>query len=166
MSTALGHPRHGYYKTRQVFGESGDFTTSPEISQVFGELVGVWCIAQWEALGRPEQVRIVELGPGRGTLMSDLVRACSKFGSFVNAVRNGGGIALVETSPALAEVQAKRLLDAVELEVDVDPMTQVRMPRKGMVQGMEDVPVRWMTQFQQLDVDEEDKDVSAGCVGL
>ncbi len=58
------------------FGRHGDFITAPEVSQIFGELIGVWCLAAWELMGRPDPVRLVELGPGRGTLMADLLRAC------------------------------------------------------------------------------------------
>ena len=75
MREALTNPRYGYYMTRDVFGAKGDFITSPEISQVFGECIGLWCVAVWESvLGRPETLRIAELGPGRGTLMADVLR--------------------------------------------------------------------------------------------
>src|SRR5262249_58945860 len=74
MAEALGHPEHGYYKRADPFGLAGDFVTSPEISQMFGELLGVWCAAVWETMGRPSPVRLVELGPGRGTLMADALR--------------------------------------------------------------------------------------------
>lgn len=74
MRQALSHPHLGYYMTRDVFGQRGDFTTSPEISQLFGELLGVWCVAMWQQMGQPDHVELVELGPGRGTLMA--VRAC------------------------------------------------------------------------------------------
>ena len=156
MSTALGHPRHGYYKCRPVFGEAGDFTTSPEISQVFGELIGVWCVAQWQALGRPKKLRIVELGPGRGTLMSDLLRACSRFGEFIGALE-GGGLRLVETSPALAAAQAEKLVGREEVEFEQDSFSMARMPKRGKVKGMEGVEVEWLMQFQA----EKDTEVSS-----
>ncbi|GBG27371.1 Protein arginine methyltransferase NDUFAF7, mitochondrial [Hondaea fermentalgiana] len=109
MTVALGHPKYGYYMTRDAFGKAGDFTTSPEISQVFGELIGVWCVSQWMAMGSPESVRLVELGPGRGTLMSDLLRAVSSFPDFCRALQKGDGVRMVETSPVLRRLQQKKL---------------------------------------------------------
>jgi SAM-dependent MidA family methyltransferase len=67
MRLCLTHPQYGYYTNRDPFGRSGDFITAPEISQMFGELIGIWMAAVWQQLGAPENVRIVELGPGRGT---------------------------------------------------------------------------------------------------
>lgn len=107
MALCLGHPRHGYYMTRDPFGAGGDFTTAPEISQVFGELVGIWAASMWESCGRPSPVRVVELGPGRGTLMADLVRAAGALPAFRAAL----DIHLVETSPVLAARQRETLTD-------------------------------------------------------
>ena len=77
MAACLMDPEHGYYTTRTVFGSQGDFTTSPEISQMFGELIGL-CLAQtWLDQGAPQEFALVELGPGRGTLLSDALRATS-----------------------------------------------------------------------------------------
>jgi NADH dehydrogenase [ubiquinone] 1 alpha subcomplex assembly factor 7 len=75
MAEALGHPRLGYYRRAMPLGVAGDFTTAPEISQMFGELVGAWLAERWRAIGSPGHVRLVELGPGRGTLMADALRA-------------------------------------------------------------------------------------------
>src|SRR5882757_4881751 len=75
MAEALGHPRLGYYRHAMPVGAAGDFTTAPEISQMFGELLGAWLAERWLAMGRPQPVRLVELGPGRGTLMADALRA-------------------------------------------------------------------------------------------
>ncbi len=108
MGLALGHPEHGYYMTRDPFGASGDFTTSPEISQMFGELIGVWAAEVWLAMGRPKPVLLIELGPGRGTLMSDALRAARVAPEFRSAI----DVRLVETSPALAAVQRDTLLSA------------------------------------------------------
>ena len=75
MAEALGHPRLGYYRRALPLGAAGDFTTAPEISQMFGELVGAWLAERWLAMGAPSPVALVELGPGRGTLMADALRA-------------------------------------------------------------------------------------------
>ncbi|MEM7506601.1 MAG: SAM-dependent methyltransferase [Pseudomonadota bacterium] len=100
MRLCLGHPQHGYYTTRDPLGEAGDFTTAPEISQMFGEMIGLWIASQWH-----EGTRLVELGPGRGTLMADALR-----------VLRGADMApevwFVETSPVLREAQAGRVGDA------------------------------------------------------
>ncbi|KAJ3196594.1 NADH dehydrogenase [ubiquinone] complex I, assembly factor 7 [Irineochytrium annulatum] len=106
MRQALTHPLGGYYMKGNVFGRAGDFTTSPEISQMFGEVLAVWYIAQWQAMGEPDSVKLVELGPGRGTLMSDILRTSSQFEKYWSAVKS---VHLVEASPGLREVQAKLL---------------------------------------------------------
>ena len=65
MNIALGHPQFGYYIRQDPFGFNGDFITAPEISQMFGELIGLWCVATWDQMGRPKETNLVELGPGR-----------------------------------------------------------------------------------------------------
>ena len=105
MALALGHPRHGYYMTRDPFGAAGDFTTAPEISQMFGELIGLWAAETWSIMGRPARLHLIELGPGRGTLMADALRAGRILRGFLDAVH----VHLVETSPVLREVQASTL---------------------------------------------------------
>ena len=109
MALCLGHPLHGYYMSRDPFGAAGDFTTAPEISQIFGELIGVWCVNAWAALGSPAQFALVELGPGRGTLMADLLRAAKAVPEFVAAAQ----VHLVEMSPVLRAAQKAKLGDAV-----------------------------------------------------
>lgn len=101
MALCLGHPRHGYYMKQDPFGADGDFTTAPEISQVFGELIGLWAASVWQAMGAPSSVRLVELGPGRGTLMQDMLRASRVLPGFRDAL----SVHLVETSPVLRERQ-------------------------------------------------------------
>src|SRR5271154_821422 len=108
MALALAHPTYGYYMNRDPFGAEGDFTTAPEISQMFGELVGLWAAEVWAAMGSPDPVRLIELGPGRGTLMSDALRAAR----IVPAFRNALDVRLVETSPALAAMQHELLVDS------------------------------------------------------
>ncbi|MCH8168521.1 MAG: SAM-dependent methyltransferase, partial [Proteobacteria bacterium] len=107
MALCLGHPRHGYYTTRDPLGAAGDFTTAPEISQMFGEMIGLWLARVWADAGRPAPFRLVELGPGRGTLMADALRAAGAAPGFAEAA----DLWLVETSPALRAAQAKRLAD-------------------------------------------------------
>jgi SAM-dependent MidA family methyltransferase len=105
MAACLTDPRHGYYLGRDPLGRSGDFITAPEISQMFGELIGLWCVAAWEALGSPPRFTLAEFGPGRGTLMADALRAAAIRPGFAA----GAEIALVEVSPALRAAQADRL---------------------------------------------------------
>lgn len=105
MALCLLHPQHGYYTTRPPFGAAGDFITAPEISQMFGEMLGL-CLAQnWRDSGAPPTFTLAELGPGRGTLMADVLRATRGVAGF-HAAAN---IYLVEASPALRAVQAQTL---------------------------------------------------------
>lgn len=105
MSWCLGHPEHGYYMTRDPFGGEGDFTTAPEISQMFGEIVGAWLVHCWLDQGSPRDFVLAELGPGRGTLMRDILRVGGTVPGFVEAAR----VWLVERSPVLREAQARAL---------------------------------------------------------
>ncbi|KFM25308.1 Ubiquitin-conjugating enzyme E2 27 [Auxenochlorella protothecoides] len=97
MSEVLTNPTAGYYINRDVFGTAGDFITSPEISQMFGEMVGIWCVSTWMQMGSPPRLRIVEMGPGRGTLMADLLRGTAAFPTFHSAIQ----VDLVEDLPTL-----------------------------------------------------------------
>ncbi len=105
MAEALGHPRLGYYRRARPIGAAGDFTTAPEISQMFGELIGAWLAERWLAMGRPAPVRLVELGPGRGTLMADALRATRGVPGFHAAL----DIHFVETSETLQAAQRAAL---------------------------------------------------------
>ncbi len=122
MRLALAHPRHGYYRTRDPLGgvagggvvggradtagRGGDFVTAPEVSQMFGELIGLWAAHVWGLMGKPDPVALVELGPGRGTLMADAMRAVRRVArGFHDAVQ----IHLVETSPVLRQRQRAAL---------------------------------------------------------
>jgi len=105
MIEALGHPRLGYYRRAPAIGAAGDFTTAPEISQMFGELIGAWLAERWLAIGRPAPVNLVELGPGRGTLMADALRATRGTPGFHSALR----LHLVETSAILRAQQEQAL---------------------------------------------------------
>lgn len=110
MALALGHPRHGYYKTRDPFGAQGDFTTAPEISQMFGEMIGLWVAHLWQAMGAPKRVALIEIGPGRGTLMADMMRATR----IVPGFHAAASVHLVETSPVLRKIQASTLAGKAE----------------------------------------------------
>ena len=108
MTLCLLDPVDGYYPTRDPLGSDGDFITAPEISQMFGEVLGLWCIQSWQDMGRPETLQLVEYGPGRGIMMSDILRAAKLDSDFLKAVR----VTLIEASSALEAVQAKTLKDA------------------------------------------------------
>jgi len=105
MAEAVAHPNHGYYMSGDPFGARGDFVTAPEISQMFGELIGLWCADTWQRMGGPEPVLLVELGPGRGTLMADALRAARVAPGFGAALR----LHFVEISPALRARQGQTL---------------------------------------------------------
>ncbi|MCC7345840.1 MAG: SAM-dependent methyltransferase [Variibacter sp.] len=108
MALCLAHPRHGYYLTRDPLGRAGDFTTAPEVSQMFGELLGLWAVAVWQLMGAPAQMNLVELGPGRGTLMADGLRAARLAPAFLAAAE----VHLVEISPVLRARQRAALAAA------------------------------------------------------
>ncbi|KRE02185.1 ATP synthase subunit beta [Bosea sp. Root381] len=110
MALALSHPQHGYYMTRDPFGAAGDFTTAPEISQMFGEMLGLWAGHLWQAMGAPPRFALVEIGPGRGTLMADMLRAAR----IVPGFREAACVHLVETSPVLREIQKETLAGKAE----------------------------------------------------
>jgi SAM-dependent MidA family methyltransferase len=112
MSLCLTHPEHGYYMTRDPFGVEGDYTTAPEVSQMFGELIGLWAGAVWRQMGSPDNVRLVELGPGRGTLMLDALRAAKVMPDFRAAIV----LHFVEISPVL-EQQQQRAFASVDVPV-------------------------------------------------
>ena len=105
MTMALLDPKDGYYATRDPFGAGGDFTTAPEISQMFGEMVGLWLVQAWADQGAPKNPRLVELGPGRGTLMADILRVAQVAPEFTADLE----VVLVEASPALQAIQAEKL---------------------------------------------------------
>jgi NADH dehydrogenase [ubiquinone] 1 alpha subcomplex assembly factor 7 len=118
MDACLNDPEHGYYRTRRAIGAKEDFVTAPEISQVFGELIGLWAAVVWQQMGSPGRLRLIELGPGRGTLIGDALRAARKVPAFVSAAE----VVLVEPNGALEAIQRKTLSE-------------------------EAMPTRWVTNF-------------------
>ena len=116
MTACLHDPEFGYYATRPALGEGGDFVTAPLVSQMFGELIGVWAASAWRLMGDPERFALVEMGPGDGTLMDDLLRAGRALPGFLDAA----DVWLVETSGPLAALQAEKLGDRVRWAASLD----------------------------------------------
>jgi NADH dehydrogenase [ubiquinone] 1 alpha subcomplex assembly factor 7 len=124
MQACLHDPEHGYYRKSLAIGRGGDFITAPEISQVFGELIGLWCAVVWQGMGAPASVRLLELGPGRSTLMRDALRAARADPAFRAALN----VRLVESNAALEAAQRANLAGegvpiawSAELEIEDDP---------------------------------------------
>ncbi|KAI9486198.1 MAG: S-adenosyl-L-methionine-dependent methyltransferase [Benjaminiella poitrasii] len=152
MRQVLVNPLSGYYMKRDVFGKQGDFITSPEISQIFGELCAVWYLSEWMRLGRPSKTQIVEFGPGRGTLMSDMLRTLSQFKYFYETLTD---VHLIEASPELRRVQRERLVkgstdeDVVRVKGTKDraPLETIRREEDGVKvswhDGIEVIPDQW-----------------------
>jgi NADH dehydrogenase [ubiquinone] 1 alpha subcomplex assembly factor 7 len=105
MELCLWHPQHGYYISRDPLGREGDFTTAPEVSQMFGELLGLWAASVWKALGSPQTFHLIELGPGRGTMMSDALRALRVLPPLYQSL----SVHMVEINPVLREKQKATL---------------------------------------------------------
>ncbi|XP_050271469.1 uncharacterized protein LOC126715082 isoform X1 [Quercus robur] len=139
MEEVLTNPKAGFYINRDVFGAEGDFVTSPEVSQMFGEMVGVWAMCLWEQMGQPNKVNLVELGPGRGTLMVDLLRGASKFKNFTESLQ----IHMVECSPTLQKLQHSNLKCKDEDNTD-DKVN------KGSVSTLTGTPVTWHAALEQV----------------
>lgn len=126
MRLCLTHPTLGYYKSTAPIGKKGDFITAPEISQLFGEMLGTWVLIQWHNLGQPQNIDLVELGPGRGTLMADILRIVGTNKKALDAVN----IVLLETNPVLMQAQRAKLApnepkwisEIDQLEQDAHPL--------------------------------------------
>ena len=108
MQLCLTHPEHGYYISRDPLGREGDFITSPEVSQMFGELLGLWAASVWRSMGSPALLHLIELGPGRGTMMADALRALRVLPPMYQAL----SMHLVEINPVLREKQKATLSGA------------------------------------------------------
>ncbi|HVC56735.1 MAG TPA: SAM-dependent methyltransferase [Stellaceae bacterium] len=155
MAMALHDPVGGYYARRDPLGGAGDFITAPEISQIFGELIGLWCGDFWQRIGQPDPVILAELGPGRGTLLGDFLRAAAAVPGFRAALR----LHLVEASPILRAAQQRRLAGAEPRFVagpDALPPGPLlllanefldALPIRQLVRG----PAEWRERFVALD---------------
>lgn len=141
MQEVLTNWSGGYYMSKDVFGQQGDFITSPEIGQIFGELVAVWLYTEWQKCGSPQPLQLVELGPGRGTLIQDVLRVLSRLG-----IGRDMSVHLVEVSPFMSEAQAQRLcLSSNKVQPDGD---QIRHHRAG--ETVSGIPVYWYEKIQDV----------------
>jgi NADH dehydrogenase [ubiquinone] 1 alpha subcomplex assembly factor 7 len=142
MAAALTDPHDGYYTRREPFGTAGDFVTAPEISQMFGEMIGAWCVDCWQRMGRPPAFALAEFGPGRGTLMADLLRVAALDAGFRAALH----VHLVETSPTLRAAQ-RAALDGTAVTWHDRPDTLPGLPLLAIANEFVDaLPVR---QFER-----------------
>ncbi|XP_059642369.1 uncharacterized protein LOC132284293 isoform X2 [Cornus florida] len=139
MEEVLTNPQAGFYMNRDVFGAEGDFVTSPEVSQMFGEMVGVWAMCLWEQMGQPNRMNLVELGPGRGTLMADLLRGASKFKNFAESLH----IHMVECSPTLQKLQHRSLKCMDEDNTGANE-------EKIIISTLSGTPVSWHAALEQV----------------
>ncbi|XP_037942821.1 protein arginine methyltransferase NDUFAF7 homolog, mitochondrial-like [Teleopsis dalmanni] len=140
MTEVLTHPTAGYYMNRDVFGLSGDFITSPEISQIFGELVAVWIVNEWVKLGSPQPFQLIELGPGRGTLIKDILRVLTQL-----KLSEKLSLHLVEISEFLSQLQAQSICFEFEKLNDCTlPYYQIGKSESGCAvywyKRLEDIP--------------------------
>lgn len=140
MKEILTSPQSGYYMSRDVFGQTGDFITSPEIGQIFGELVGVWCLAEYQKIGSPRPTQIIELGPGRGTLIQDFLRVFLKFQQPEDI-----SIHFVELSPYLSKLQSQKLCYS---STEVDPNSGQPFYRMG--ETLTGSRVYWYQQIEDV----------------
>ncbi|XP_007477094.1 protein arginine methyltransferase NDUFAF7, mitochondrial isoform X1 [Monodelphis domestica] len=143
MKEVLTNPVKGYYVHQDMIGERGDFITSPEISQIFGELLGIWYISEWMASGKSSTFQLVELGPGRGTLTGDILRVFSQLGSVLKNCDIS--VHLVEVSQKLSEIQALTLADeTVTLEHNAEsPVYMKGITKSG-------IPIYWYRSLQDV----------------
>ncbi|XP_053566994.1 protein arginine methyltransferase NDUFAF7, mitochondrial [Bombina bombina] len=143
MREVLTNPVKGYYMHQDMLGAQGDFVTSPELSQIFGELLGIWCISEWLSAGKPTSFQLVELGPGRGTLTDDILRVFRQFGHLLNTCDIS--VHLVEVSPKLSDIQALNLTGS-PIETDNDENSSVY--KKGTTKT--GLPVSWYQDLQDV----------------
>ena len=127
MAQAANHSLYGYYQHKlEKIGTGGDFITAPEISQLFGEMVGIWCVSVWMSLGKPKKVNLVEMGPGKGTLMKDILKVVNRFPAFNDAVQ----VNMVELSATMRGLQYKALVNP-DRDSDKDKDTNTNTQKGG-----------------------------------
>lgn len=131
MDICLNDAQYGYYKKQTIFGKKGDFVTSPEICQTFGEMLAIWAIASWQQLNKPPSFNFCEMGPGRGTLMSDMIRTFLKIcPEFLNAAN----IILIESSEQLKHQQKQLLAPYINESININWMTHfLHLPQKPII---------------------------------
>ncbi|XP_055474600.1 protein arginine methyltransferase NDUFAF7, mitochondrial [Psammomys obesus] len=143
MKEVLTNPVKGYYVHHDMLGEKGDFITSPELSQIFGELIGIWFVSEWMTSGKNTAFQLVELGPGRGTLMGDILRVFSQLGSVLKNC--DFSIHLVEVSQKLSEIQALTLTEEkVPLETDAESLVYMKAATKS------GIPISWYRDLKDV----------------
>lgn len=140
MKEILTSPQSGYYMSRDVFGQHGDFITSPEIGQIFGELIAVWLMVEYQKIGEPKPLQIIELGPGRGTLIQDILRVLSQFD-----MSDALSIHLVELSPYLSKLQSQKLCYSSS---EMDPQNNLPYHRAG--ETVSGVKVFWYNRIEDV----------------
>ena len=151
MSQCLNHGYYGYYQTKtQKIGTDGDFVTAPEMSQLFGEMIAIWCVSVWKEMGCPKQLNIVEMGPGKGTLMKDILDSCKPFKKFCDSIN----IHLVELSPAMKQLQQEKLEiksikpDNIEHKDEADGKNKINA--NDYIVTKQDIPVKWHNFLNQV----------------
>lgn len=153
MTMALHDPESGVYASREAIGAGGDFITAPEVSQIFGELLGLWAAQCWLDQGRPTRAHLVELGPGRGTLMADALRAARIVPEFLDAIE----VVLIEASPVLRKIQREKLSAFVQASPPHPALSpsggegdthSSLSPTGGEGRG-EGAAVRWVDRFDE-----------------
>lgn len=161
MAQSLNHSVHGYYQhniEKEKIGDKGDFITSPEISQLFGEMIAVWCLGVWQSLGSPKAVDIIELGPGKGTMMGDILRVANRFPSFKKAAN----VHLVELSETMRSLQRDTLgcslsQESADQKVNntVKGTTNTNDNANGMIKvtSKDGIPITWYSYLHQVPLD-------------
>jgi NADH dehydrogenase [ubiquinone] 1 alpha subcomplex assembly factor 7 len=155
MTLCLQHPEHGYYRMQPPIGAQGDFITAPEISQMFGELIGLWCVDVWDKMGRPSPFILLEPGPGRGTLMADALRAAKLCPDFLAAMR----LYLLDSNALLRQQQAEKLAAYhphwIDRLADLPPLPLILIANEFLdalpIRQFERTPKGWAERCVTLD---------------
>lgn len=146
MATCLYTPAAGYYMTRDPFGKDGDFTTAPEISQLFGEMVSVWVMDAWDKLGRPSHFSLIEGGGGRGSLMADILRTLKQV---LPQCYNAANVTMLEISPFLKRLQRRSLADHLDKATWCDDIEDVSFAEHSLFIGNELLDAFPVNQFKR-----------------